>query len=191
MIFNANHLHEQTLIENSLHSPKSTWKAVKDIAHISKKNTIPSELLEADINTKVSIEAVNSYFLTVAQELCNKINQSHSSPYNGAYSIDPSVHSLVLLPADEVEIGALILGLKSDSASGWDKIPPKYLKITKDIIVAPLTKLFNMCIDCGQFPLAFKKSIIHPIYKSGHKMQLVVIGQFKSCQHSPKSLKNC
>ena len=39
------------------------------------------------------------------------------------------------------------------------------LKIATPVIVAPLTKLFNHCIDAGEWPCQWKRSNLNPVYK--------------------------
>jgi hypothetical protein len=61
------------------------------------------------------------------------------------------------------------MGLKNDCATGWDSIPAKFLKMIRHLIVSPLTVLFQVCFEKGCFPLAFKRSLITPVYKSGSR----------------------
>ena len=50
-------------------------------------------------------------------------------------------------------------------SAGPDGIPPKLLKIATLIIAAPLTKLFNYCIDVGKWLCQWKLSNVTPVYK--------------------------
>lgn len=43
------------------------------------------------------------------------------------------------------------------------------IKKVKDVIIIPLTKLLNQCIDMGIFPDALKTSKVIPIFKKGNK----------------------
>lgn len=172
VVSKAKNFYNLTKLENSLHSSKLTWKAIKDISHVSTNKNIPTELLEIEPKPEDSIEAVNMYFSSIGRDLCSKICQPVFSEVDLTKHINPVPNSFVLMPTDEFEIGSYILGLKSDSASGWDNISPKFLKLAKDVIVPPLTKLFNLCIEHGKFPTALKKSIILPIHKSGDKFSI-------------------
>lgn len=68
-----------------------------------------------------------------------------------------------------MEVERLILSLKSDCAVGWDGISSGFLKQHKDILVPPLTYIFNLCLDTGVFPDWFKKALVHPVFKSGDR----------------------
>ena len=50
-------------------------------------------------------------------------------------------------------------------SAGPDGIPHKLLKIATPVIAAPLTKLFNYCIDVGEWPCQWKLSNVTPVYK--------------------------
>jgi hypothetical protein len=41
------------------------------------------------------------------------------------------------------------------------------IKMVKNILITPLTKLFNLCISMNSFPDCLKKSLIIPIFKKG------------------------
>lgn len=175
VITKVKNLYNQTKIESCLHSSKLTWKAIKDISNVSKTKNIPTELLKIEQTPQDSIETTNIYFATIGQELCKKVCPPSSPDVLDSSvftTLKSTLNSIVILPADESEIEKIILGLKSDSATGWDNISSKFLKMSKDILVRPLTRLINLCIDYGIFPTAFKKAIIHPIHKSGDKHSL-------------------
>ena len=57
--------------------------------------------------------------------------------------------------------------LKSNKASGHDKIPAKILKIGADVLCFTLLPLFNHCIVKSVFPDDFKRAEVRPIHKKG------------------------
>lgn len=175
IIFTAKNNYDKSYIANSLHSPKATWKAIKDMTYSPKNNPPPNELLLIKNTPQESVDYVNNFFASVGSELAHKIlvntsSQPTPSITAPSYFNTATPHnSLVVLPTDEAEIKTLIMDLKSDSATGWDGIPSRLLKDAREIISYPLSKLLNLCIEKGTFPRAFKKSIIIPIHKSGDK----------------------
>ena len=48
--------------------------------------------------------------------------------------------------------------------AGPDGIPPKLLKIAAPAIASPMTKLFNCCIDAGEWPCQWKLSNVTPVH---------------------------
>jgi hypothetical protein len=44
------------------------------------------------------------------------------------------------------------MNLRNDCATGWDSIPAKLLKMAKNTILAPLTKLIELCLGQGVSP---------------------------------------
>jgi hypothetical protein len=55
--------------------------------------------------------------------------------------------------------------LKNNSASGFDGIPPSFLKLCKTALVSPLLVLFNKFVVEGALPSAWKTAVVVPISK--------------------------
>jgi hypothetical protein len=66
-------------------------------------------------------------------------------------------------------ISRIIKDLKNNTACGQDRITTNDIKILKDIICEPLSRLINGCIERGEFPTCLKIAKIIPIHKSGNK----------------------
>lgn len=165
LLRNLKRNYEKSLLQSS-NSNKDTWNTIKSILEISKPKTSANDLLRLD-NGK-NIHEVNRYFSNIGKELADvliSLNSHNKSEYN--FDIPPVMNSIVLLPPDEAEIESIIINLKSNCAVGWDSIPVKFLKLSKDIIVPPLTKIVELCLSQGVFPHAFKKSLITPVHKCG------------------------
>lgn len=154
-------------MEKSLYSSKTTWKAIKEISYTSKTANASSELLEIRSTPENSIEFVNDFFASIGLKLANAI--TNTATQDTSATSNATLNSMVILPTDHEEIERLILCLKSDSATGSDGISPRFLQEARHLLVPPLTKIFNLCIDKGIFPKALKHALILPIYKSGDK----------------------
>ena len=59
--------------------------------------------------------------------------------------------------------------IKEPKATGHDRISPKILKDSADVIAHSLTNVFNKPIETGIFPDDFKLACIFPIIKNGSK----------------------
>ncbi|XP_053686393.1 probable basic-leucine zipper transcription factor Q [Sabethes cyaneus] len=72
----------------------------------------------------------------------------------------------------KIEAHVILEGLTKLDASkgcGPDGIPPVFLKKLALELTAPLYWLFNMSLESGNFPKAWKASYLIPIFKSGKK----------------------
>jgi hypothetical protein len=67
------------------------------------------------------------------------------------------------------QIAKIFSGLKSTSALGTDGIPVSILKMGSDMLAGPVSHLVNMSLSAGVFRSAFKRALIHPLYKGGGK----------------------
>lgn len=92
-------------------------------------------------------------------------NAAHSAPGN----IKQSLNSMALLSVDDKEIDNIILSLKDKSAVGWDGISTSVIKSARHILIPLLSHLFNIALSSGIFPRAFKRAIVHPVFKSGDR----------------------
>lgn len=155
--------YERTEIKNAESNKRKLWQVINKVTNRTKPKISAKEL----ITPNNSVNDINFYFANVGKFLAEKNSGSYSS--QEFQIINPNITSMVLLPTDMEEIESLILSLKRDCAVGWDNISSSILKDNINIFVPPLTFIFNLCIAEGVFPLALKKSVIHPIYKSGDK----------------------
>ena len=75
------------------------------------------------------------------------------------------MQSLYLKPVITVEITNILLSLKN-SATGWDKIPEKLLKLSMCDIVQSLSFISNLSLTEGVFPDKLGLANVIPLYKS-------------------------
>jgi len=55
--------------------------------------------------------------------------------------------------------------LRSDTSTGMDQIPVKFVKLAKNYISGPITHIINKCIVTSSFPKLWKTARIFPIPK--------------------------
>lgn len=155
-------------------SNKSLWKAIKNITDQQRKKTDNSPLFSSHHSQKSAADTANTYFSSIGKNLAEEIT-NNPPLYNVAplSSTNPQQqNSFVLLDTDIYEVQGIIMNLKSNSASGWDNIPTKLLKLASHIIVPIISHLINICFKYGVFPSIYKHAIILPIYKSGKKTDI-------------------
>ena len=61
-----------------------------------------------------------------------------------------------------------ISSLKSGKCSGLDLIPNEFIKVSADIFLPILVKLFNKVLQTGRVPELWNLSLITTLYKSGN-----------------------
>lgn len=154
--------------EKAKKNPKATWDLIKNLSNLTKQTTSANELLTSS-NRSDALDSVNHYFANVGNELASKIDKSYLDPTYKLPCADPPLNSMSLLYTDCAEIESLINGLKSTCANGWDGISATLIKSAKQTLIPVLEHIFNLCLSSGIFPLAFKKALVHPIYKSGDR----------------------
>ena len=57
--------------------------------------------------------------------------------------------------------------MKSGKCSGLDLIPNEFIKVSADIFLPILDKLFNKVLQTGRMPVLWNLSLITTLYKSG------------------------
>ena len=62
-------------------------------------------------------------------------------------------------------VSEILSNLNVRKPAGPDGITPKLLKIAAPVIAKPMTKLFDYCIDVGEWPCQWKLSNVTPVHK--------------------------
>jgi len=78
-------------------------------------------------------------------------------------------NSIFLRPIEPSEIINLINKCKNFNSFCNNSLTNIVLKNTANPISLPLSILFNICINKGEFPSSFKETIVIPIYKNGER----------------------
>jgi hypothetical protein len=158
--------YEKAEFEKVKNNSKATWKLIKKVGNIQRSRVSPCQLLLGSAGTPISaIDNINRYFANIGKDLAAKI--THTTPMK-TKMISPS-NSMSLFNTDFDEIERIINRLNNTPAVGWDGIPTTIIKSAKRILIPALVHVFNLCLESGVFPQAFKIAILHPIYKSGDR----------------------
>ncbi|XP_026326060.1 uncharacterized protein LOC113234789 [Hyposmocoma kahamanoa] len=148
---------------------KKLWTTIKLVTNLNKQKECPHELLASGNSPISSTDVTNHFFASVGKHLAESIPRN-ITPFENLWSTSSTLpNSFVFLETDCEEIEREITNLKTDCSPGWDGISSKILKQISPFITPVLTNIINRCISTGTFPEAFKKSIVHPIYKAGDK----------------------
>lgn len=168
LLQNIKRTYHKQLLNNAKNNSKSTWSVIKTIANVKPSISDAKSLLNLHPNQKTSVNLVNEFFVDVGKSLACAI-QNRQPPNSPTVKSHPEPSSMVFYDVDEHEIDAIITSLRSDCAIGWDGISARILQTSKLVFVPLLTHICQLAISTGKFPDAFKKALVHPIYKSGNK----------------------
>ena len=78
----------------------------------------------------------------------------------------PGFQKFEMSESTESDIYNIIIKINTKSAQGYDKIPPKILKMCANEIAKPLSNIINISIKCGSFVDTAKISLCTPLYKN-------------------------
>lgn len=74
---------------------------------------------------------------------------------------------IIIFTPEKVE--AAIKSLKPHSSAGLDEITPVFLQNCVHVLKEPLSDKLNIIMSTGEFPVAWKRAVVTPIYKKGNK----------------------
>lgn len=158
---------EKKEIENVRDNKKKLWEVIRNISGQKRPIDHSSSLLIPG-KQDMCINEVNHYFSEIGRKLAeDQVNTDQNS--EPCSEPDSHIHSLVLLPTDELEVFNLIMGLKSKCAVGQDQISGHLIKRYAHLLSSPITHICNLSFSHGNFPNAFKVALIKPIYKGGER----------------------
>lgn len=115
---------------------------------------------------------------TDSKDIASTLNNYFSSVFTTAANTNTpqatNQTSNIVLPDFKISQSSVtrqIELLKINKSPGPDLFIPKILKMVKDEVAEPLTKMFNMSLQHGQLPTDWKTANITPIFKKGDKKQ--------------------
>ncbi|KAJ8711530.1 hypothetical protein PYW07_008772 [Mythimna separata] len=169
LLYRLKNNYEKIEFEKAKNNPKKTWQVIKNVINKQVSTSPPLELLSAPgLDCKSSLNLINSFFANIGKDLATK--HTNACTKHESYVKDGSqVNTMVLLSPDCAEIENVIMGLRSDSAPGWDGIGARLLKLSRQTLVPLVTHICCLCISEGIFPRVLKRAVIHPIHKGGDR----------------------
>ena len=150
---------------------RQTWKLINEITNENKPSSeLPDNFMKDDNIITDSNEIANNfndYFVNVGPKLADKIPPSNVnfSSYLPASNQD----SIFLDPITENEVKIEIDQLNVNKSGGYDEMSPTVIKAISNIVVKPLTYIYNKTFLTGVIPNEFKMAIVTPVFKSNDK----------------------
>lgn len=139
------------------------------------------EVINSNRRTNSSVEDVsihandfNSFFINVANNALSNLREPNLSfeEYLEQSNLNITNLSFSFREVTYNEVRDAINELKNKHSKDFYDLDIMLIKSLKDMLITPLTKLFNQCIREGVYPSCFKISKIIPIFKKGNQTDL-------------------
>ena len=161
LVLQAKRKFERKLAKEAKKKPKMFYSYLK--SKTSNKSSV-GPLKDNDCvvsNDTDMANVLNKFFVSVFTA------ENNTLPEKENMDIDEKLENVVF-PVDA--ISEKIKKLKPDSAFGPDKIGPRVLQATSDVLCSPLSVVFTKSLQEGVVPDDWRKANITPIFKSGSRM---------------------
>ena len=158
LLHNAKKRYFSNLISSNSQQPHRLWKVVNKILHRTPQHSLPSTF------TKSLPDSFASFFSGKIDKLRLAFSSSNnSSPHTPQSPTHPPAFSS-FTPASDAEILNLI-SKSPNKQCDLDPIPTWLLKKCLPVLLSTITRIINMSLSSGNFPSAFKHSIVTPLLK--------------------------
>ena len=147
-------------IRDHRRSASSIWKVIRGNA---------SGASMAHSSRDLTADEFNAFFLSASDGLLSRgdaCDPLSLTPWTDAEVARGRYFSF--RPASEVEMRAAVSKLKSSKALDYFGLNAIMVKKIINIIITPMTNLFNRCVAVGRFPDILKIACVTPVYKKGN-----------------------
>ena len=121
--------------------------------------------LEKGTSNKTEITNIlNNHFATVGTKLAQKLPASNK-PFD-CYLNEPAHKTFFFEPITSQEVESEIVLTPTNKSYGLYSCPTNVLKLCKEILSEPLSEIFNLSVQLGEFPDKLMHAKIIPVYKS-------------------------
>ena len=118
-------------------------------------------------------EIFNNYFVNVAKDIGSdscEVNENHPSIKTIRENCSVE-NTLFFKEINDDFVEKQINKISVNKATGFDGISMKILKMSKPVIVKPITKLINMSIKTSEFPDTLKEAQVIPLHKKNSQLE--------------------
>ncbi len=150
-------------------NPKKMWKKVNELTNRNAKSTNINDISDdGNIVTEPGkiANVFNNFFTDIGPKLAKDLPEHYQIPESYVKPLN-TIFSFQLVT--ETDVSKLLYTIKTNKATGHDRISAKLLKDGADVIAKSLSTIFNKSILSGSFPDDMKIAIVSPIYKSDCK----------------------
>ena len=175
-IKNAKRMYYSNSFSENKNNMSKTWGIIKEVISGKDKNkkTNIEQLVICDDGTNKVVtsdediaDELNNYFVSIGSKLAEKIPTVNLDFED--YLNRRNEKSFFWKPIKETEVYDNLNALDTKKSHGYDKLSVRLIKDAIPYIVAPLTYIFNLSLEKGEFPDALKTAKVTPLYKKGPK----------------------
>ena len=188
-------LYFSKVTQNGIVTNKSFWKVIKPFLTNkgcidgNKISIVNGDEIISD--EKELVKTFNEHYANIVKRSCGVKSQNLFQEGTSAHLTDTEKIDIIekhyeshpriieiknnLKPSHELnistfqtnpsEVKKLIMSVDTKKATDVDKIPPKLVKLTADVLATPLSLAINSSIDKGAFPDAAKVASVSPVDK--------------------------
>lgn len=131
------------------------------------KNSNP--VLNSPSAVNINANDFNDFFVNIAGNIVNDLQKSDKNPldYIKTNEINIARSNFKFKEVTFNQVRSIVNNLKNSKSKDPFSITVKIIKTLLNIIIVPLTKLINMCINSHIFPNCLKIAKVIPIFKKG------------------------
>ena len=166
----AKQLYYKSALEMHKHDLKKSWQILREALRKKNDKTSLIEEIKSNngyINDDIGMsEAFNQHFTSIATNITSNINPSdmHCTDFMHDNNFDFGFGN-----AYAVEIKNIVREMKSKTSTDMFGVSNMFVKKTIDVLLYPLTHIFNLSLTTGNIPTNLKMAKVIPIYKLKRK----------------------
>jgi len=149
--------------------PTAIWKVVKENTNLL-RNKSPTN------NLNITPECFNQYFTHIASNIVNNLPEPKTTfdSFINSYAMRLTFPSdtYSFSPITQIELRDLTDKIKNKNSLDYHNMNLKIIKSVMNLIISPLTKLFNFSIRDSVFPKTLKVAKVVPVFKKGSTDEL-------------------
>jgi len=169
----AKKLYFTSKLEENVGNPKKTWETLNEILGKSRK----SETIEKiNVNgTPITdpegiANEFNTFFTSAGQQISDNVRPVNK-PADEYVNYDHAIPDLLLQNTTPEHVKKIIRSLKPKLSSDVQGVSTKMVKFVGNEIAVPLSYIFNLSLESGNFPSKLKLCRVIPIFKAGDSLE--------------------
>ena len=163
-------LHYDSKCKDHKDNTKKLWQTINQVIRKSNNKTDVIDSLKIDniqvTNGSLIVNNFAKYFSNVGKNLAQGMPKPKCTIELYLKEVQNNQKSIFLTLVTNLEVKKIINNLPPKHSSGLDNINNKILKEIGELLIDPLSIIFNNSLCKGVFPRAMKKSKVVPLYKS-------------------------
>ncbi|PFX34306.1 RNA-directed DNA polymerase from mobile element jockey [Stylophora pistillata] len=160
-------------LENNQDNTRELWKTFKSISGMNKQPKRVSSLKAGEhlLDDKEQMASkFNSHFTSIADQLRSLLPQMNLDISKLIHFVDSRKDAGIdfsIPPSTKRKVIDCLKNIRSNKASGIDKLSARMLKFAAPIIAPSIAKLINYSFSKSVFPQRWKTAKVFPLFKSG------------------------